>query len=62
MHFVEYLSLLVSCLKGEISMSDIKSRKPATDDEAQSGSLKSGDCVPGVPDPLCGSARIADDT
>ncbi|XP_045900024.1 palmitoyltransferase ZDHHC11 isoform X1 [Micropterus dolomieu] len=46
----------------EISMSDIKSRKPATDDEAQSGSLKSGDCVPGVPDPLCSSARTADDT
>lgn len=63
MQFVNntYLFLFL-CLKGEISMSDIKSWKPDTDQEAQSAGVKSVDSVPGVQDPLGSSVMTPDDT
>ncbi|XP_044063332.1 palmitoyltransferase ZDHHC11 isoform X2 [Siniperca chuatsi] len=45
----------------EISMIDIKSWKPDTDQEAQSASVKSGGPVPGVQDPLGSSVMTPDD-
>lgn len=43
-------------------MSDIKSWKPDTDQEAQSAGVKSVDSVPGVQDPLGSSVMTPDDT
>lgn len=57
------LSLLFFlCLKGEICMSDIKSWKANTEEEAQSASVKSADSVPDVQDPLGSSVMTPDDT
>ncbi|XP_071324663.1 palmitoyltransferase ZDHHC11 [Trachinotus anak] len=46
----------------EMSVSDIKSWKPDTDEEAQWPSVKSVDSVPGVQDPLGSSVMTPDNT
>lgn len=43
-------------------MSDLKSWKPNTEEEAQSASVKSVDSVPDVQDPLGSSVMTPDDT